>query len=61
MGVTYLMGGDPLQVLLNADPSQLQINTPADTTEYEGNDPYEVFVRQFSVQPTPSGMHNLPQ
>ncbi len=44
MGVTYLMGGDPLQVLLNTDPSQLQINTPADTTEYEGNDPYEVFV-----------------
>lgn len=44
MGVTYLMGGNPLQVLLQADPSQFQIPTPTDSTKYAGADEYEVFV-----------------
>lgn len=45
MGITYLMGGNPLQVLLNADPSQLQDQQAKSNTEqYAGNDSYEEFV-----------------
>lgn len=44
MGITYLLGGNPLQVLLNADPSQLQGAPTANTAQYEGNDEYENFV-----------------
>lgn len=45
MGVTYLMGGNPLDILLQTDPAVLQsaIN-PEDKTQYEGQDEYEVFV-----------------
>ncbi|MDA8596909.1 neutral zinc metallopeptidase [Candidatus Pacebacteria bacterium] len=42
MGVTYLLGGNPLDVLTQVDPSQItqqQVNT----AEFEGEDEYEVF------------------
>lgn len=46
MGVTYLLGGNPLDVLLqNPQVLQQAINTE-DTSQYEGEDSYEVFVSQ---------------
>lgn len=47
MGVTYLLGGNPLDVLTQINPSQLQ--APISETEkaaYEGEDSYELFVSQ---------------
>ena len=45
MGVTYLMGGNPLTVLLETDPSVLtQSVSQEDTSQYEGVDEYEEFV-----------------
>lgn len=45
MGVTYLMGGNPLDVLQRIDVSQLNAPTEqVDTTEFEGTDSYEKFV-----------------
>ncbi len=46
MGVTYLLGGNPLQVLLEQGPTQLQQNTPEDASQYAGEDSYELFVSQ---------------
>ena len=47
MGVTYLLGGDPLQVLLEQGPAQLQQqSTPEDASQYTGEDSYELFVSQ---------------
>lgn len=47
MGVTYLLGGNPLEVLLEQDPAQLEESlTQEDTTQYEGIDSYELFVSQ---------------
>lgn len=47
MGVTYLMGGDPLQVLLEQAPAQLQEQSASeDTSQYAGEDSYELFVSQ---------------
>jgi predicted metalloprotease len=45
MGVTYLMGGNPLDVLTQIDPSQLQqtIPTQQEDTAFEGLDSYEKF------------------
>lgn len=45
MGVSYLMGGNPLDVLLQADPNQLQQSLQSrDTSEFEGEDAYEMFI-----------------
>ncbi len=45
MGVTYLMGGNPLDVLLQTDPSVLtQSVSPEEAAQFEGADDYEVFV-----------------
>lgn len=45
MGVTYLLGGNPLSVLQQVDVSQLQTQTTNEqSTEYAGADSYEVFV-----------------
>lgn len=46
MGVTYLLGGSPLDILLQLDPSQLQQSavSPEEAAQYEGTDEYEVFV-----------------
>ena len=46
MGVTYLLGGNPLDVLLQTDPSQFQQVSPEEAARYEGEDTYEVFVSQ---------------
>ncbi len=45
MGITYLMGGDPLQVLLQTDPSVFtQVVAPTeDVKQFEGVDSYETF------------------
>jgi hypothetical protein len=45
MGVTYLMGGNPLEVLQEVDINQLTApqQAPIDTSEFEGADSYEVF------------------
>ncbi len=45
MGITYLMGGDPLQVLLQTDPAVFtQSSVPAeDSEQFAGADSYEVF------------------
>lgn len=45
MGITYLMGGNPLDVLLQTDPSVFtQSATPAeDIAQFEGKDSYETF------------------
>ncbi len=45
MGMTYLMGGNPLDVLEQVDVSQI-INqqTAEKSTEFDGNDSYEQFV-----------------
>lgn len=45
MGVTYLMGGNPLDVLQQVDMSELQTQSSADldTAEFEGEDAYETF------------------
>lgn len=45
MGATYLMGGNPLNVLLQTDPAVFEsVLNPEDKTQYEGKDEYEVFV-----------------
>ena len=46
MGVTYLLGGNPLQVLLEQSPAELQQSTPEDVSQYTGEDAYELFVSQ---------------
>jgi len=47
MGVTYLLGGNPLQVLLEQGPGQLQEQvSEEDTSQYAGVDSYELFVSQ---------------
>ncbi len=47
MGVTYLMGGNPLDVLINEMPAQLEQGvTPEEAQQYEGLDSYELFVSQ---------------
>lgn len=47
MGATYLMGGNPLDVLTQVDIEQvLTEQTPQDTTEFDGVDSYEEFVSQ---------------
>ena len=44
MGVTYLMGGNPLDVLQQVDINELTApETTVDTTEFEGADTYETF------------------
>jgi len=44
MGVTYLMGGNPLDVLQQVDIAELQSSQQgADTTEFAGEDQYEQF------------------
>ena len=43
MGVTYLLGGNPLDVLQQVDVTQLTA-PPIDSTEFEGRDSYEQFV-----------------
>jgi uncharacterized protein len=44
MGLTYLMGGNPLDVLLQIDPNQLRTTTNTEQpAEYAGQDSYEVF------------------
>lgn len=43
MGITYLMGSNPLDVLLQTDPSTYTASV-GDTTQYDGQDNYEVFV-----------------
>lgn len=45
MGVTYLMGGNPLDVLTQVDIQDIASEqTAVDTTEFAGEDSYEVFV-----------------
>lgn len=45
MGVTYLMGGNPLDVLQQIDINQITAPTEQmATTEFDGNDSYEQFV-----------------
>ena len=44
MGVTYLMGGNPLDVLQQVDINQITAPQTATTTEFDGNDSYEKFV-----------------
>lgn len=45
MGVTYFMGGNPLDVLLQTDPAVLtSALNPEDPAQYEGEDSYEQFV-----------------
>lgn len=44
MGVTYLMGGNPLEILTQVDINDLQTNTTAETGEFVGLDSYEQFV-----------------
>ncbi|HEY0964790.1 MAG TPA: neutral zinc metallopeptidase [Candidatus Paceibacterota bacterium] len=45
MGVTYLMGGNPLDVLLQTDPAVFQQSlSPEEAAQFEGEDDYEVFV-----------------
>lgn len=45
MGVTYLLGGNPLDVLLQTDPSVLtQSVSREEAAQFEGADEYEVFV-----------------
>ncbi len=47
MGVTYLLGGNPLQVLLEQGSSQLQQGvTQEEAAQYDGVDSYELFVSQ---------------
>ena len=47
MGVTYLLGGNPLQVLIEQGPSSLQqASTQEDASQYSGEDSYELFVSQ---------------
>jgi predicted metalloprotease len=44
MGVTYLMGGNPLSVLLQTDPAVFtQQSNQVDSGEFAGEDAYEVF------------------
>jgi len=43
MGVTYLMGGNPLNVLTQVDINQIQTTTSEDTSEFDGLDEYELF------------------
>jgi predicted metalloprotease len=44
MGVTYLMGGNPLNVLTQIDPASLgQPNQTVDVSQFEGVDSYETF------------------
>jgi hypothetical protein len=44
MGVTYLMGGNPLDILTQIDPASLsQPNQIEDVSEFEGIDSYESF------------------
>ena len=45
MGATYLMGGNPLDVLLQTDPAVFEsVINPEDKSKFEGQDQYEVFV-----------------
>jgi predicted metalloprotease len=47
MGVTYLLGGNPLDVLVQMDPSQIQSSlSEAEKAQYEGVDSYELFASQ---------------
>ena len=47
MGVTYLLGGNPLDVLTQIDPSQLQAPlSEAEKAKYQGVDTYELFVSE---------------
>ena len=44
MGVTYLMGGNPLTVLTQLDPANFTTETPPeDATQFAGADSYETF------------------
>jgi predicted metalloprotease len=44
MGVTYLMGGSPVDVLLQTDPSVFtQQSAQEDLSEFAGEDEYEIF------------------
>jgi len=46
MGVTYLIGGNPLDVLQQVDVNQvINQQTQTNSTEFEGTDEYEQFVR----------------
>lgn len=47
MGVTYFMGGNPLEILQQVDPAELlqqQSISNEDLSVYEGEDDYEIFV-----------------
>ncbi len=47
MGVTYLLGGNPLQVFIEQGPAQLQEqNSQSSPSQYTGEDSYELFVSQ---------------
>lgn len=47
MGVTYLLGGNPLDVLIEQAPAQLQQGlTAEERAQYEGEDSYELFASQ---------------
>ena len=45
MGITYALGGNPLDVLNQIDPAQFQTQVQEqDTTQFQGQDAYETFV-----------------
>lgn len=47
MGITYFMGGNPLDVLQQVDPAELlqqQSTSNEDFSQYEGADEYETFI-----------------
>lgn len=46
MGATYLLGGNPLEILIQQAPALQQSLTKQDVTKFEGKDSYEVFVSQ---------------
>jgi len=44
MGVSYLLGGNPLDVLTQIDPASLEQSvSPEEAAQFAGADPYEVF------------------
>lgn len=43
MGITYLLGGNPLDVLVQADPATIQQSFTDRSSMYDGNDEYEMF------------------
>lgn len=47
MGVTYLLGGNPLDVLVQTDPAVFQQSvSQEEAAQFEGEDSYELFVSQ---------------